>query len=112
MEALEGVDDKNRRLEEVTGELYGLLPHMDSRNRPAGKAFVIAAEGIGLFNELGKIIAERDYGLKYGEKPDSWELAERLDHYKELYRSVSRESELGRIQEIVVWYGDYLREQR
>ena len=116
MEALEGVDDKNRRLEEVTGELYGLLPHMDSRNRPAVKAFVIAAEGIGLFNELGKIIAERDYGLKYGEKPDSWELAERLEvwlyHYKELYRSVSRESELGRIQEIVVWYGDYLREQR
>ena len=89
---------------------------MDSRNRPAVKAFVVAVEGIGLFNELGKIIAERDYGLKYGEKPDSWELAERLEvwlyHYKELYRSVSRESELGRIQEIVVWYGDYLREQR
>ena len=71
MEALEGVDDKNRRLEEVTGELYGLLPHMDSRNRPAVKAFVAAVEGIGLFNELGKIIAERDYGLKYGEKPIS-----------------------------------------
>ncbi len=35
-----------------------------------------------------------------------------LYHYKELYRSVSRESELGRIQEIIVWYGDYLREQK
>ena len=48
--------------------------------------------------------------------PDTWALSERLEvwlyHYKELYRSVSQESELGRIQEIIVWYGDYLRERR
>lgn len=41
----------------------------------------------------------------------SWreELENWLYHYKEIYRSVSRESELSRIQEIIVWYADYLR---
>lgn len=33
MESMEGVDEKNRRLEEITRELYGLLPHMDRRSR-------------------------------------------------------------------------------
>lgn len=110
------IDEKNRRLKETAGTLYGLLSRMDSRSRPAVKSFVIAVEGTGLLNELGTVIAERDYGTAYGTMPDSWELAERLEvwlyHYKELYRSVSRESELGRIQELVVWYCDYLREQR
>ncbi len=32
---------------------------MDSRNRPAVKAFVVAVEGIGLFNELGKRSSQR-----------------------------------------------------
>ena len=80
------------------------------------KKYVIAVEGIGLFNELGKVITKWDYGAEYGVMPDTLALSELLDvwlyHYKELYRSVSRESELGRIQEIIVWYGDYLRERR
>ena len=116
MESMEGVNKKNRHLEEITRELYGLLPHMDRRSRKMVKKYVIAVEGIGLFNELGKVITKWDYGAEYGVMPDTWALSERLEvwlyHYKELYRSVSRESELGRIQEIIVWYGDYLRERR
>ena len=42
--------------------------------------------------------------LSGAEELENW-----LYHYKEIYRSVSRESELSRIQEIIVWYADYLR---
>ena len=41
---------------------------------------------------------------RLAEELENW-----LYHYKEIYRSVSRESELSRIQEIIVWYADYLR---
>ena len=73
----------------------------------------MAVDAIRLFNELGKVVTSRNYGLSYEQQPDAWQLAEELEnwlyHYKEIYRRVSKESELSRIQELIVWYGDYLR---
>lgn len=66
-----------------------------------------------LFNEVGKVVANRQCGIAFSSMPDCWELAQKLEtwlyYYKELYRSISKEGELWRTQELVCWYGDYLR---
>lgn len=86
---------------------------MDSRTKGLVKPYLAAVDAIRLFNELGKVVTARAYGRSYDSLPDAGKLAEELEnwlyHYKEVYRSVSRESELSRIQEIIVWYADYLR---
>jgi predicted patatin/cPLA2 family phospholipase len=63
-----------------------------------------------LWNEIGVIIT---CGEKENRSTEAKELAVRLEYwhreYKQLWRSVSRESELYRITEIIFFYADYLR---
>lgn len=111
---MEGVDAKNARLEEIKKELYGQIVCMDSDKKELVKPYIIAVEGIRLFNELGKVVAAFDFGMAFETMPDNWGLAKALEKwlydYKEMYRAVSKETELRRIQALVCWYGDYLRE--
>ena len=62
------------------------------------KPYLAAVDAVRLFNELGKVVTAREYGRTYSSMPDAWKLAEELEkwlyHYKEIYRSVSKESEL------------------
>ena len=110
---MEDVDGKNRRLSEISRKLYGCIVHMEAGKAKLVKPYLVAVDAIRLFNELGKVVTSRNYGLSYEQQPDAWQLAEELEnwlyHYKEIYRRVSKESELSRIQELIVWYGDYLR---
>lgn len=112
---IEDVDEKNRKLVQAEAAMYALSRRMDVRKREELKAYLVAMEGIRLFNELGMTVTGRAYGKQFAQGlPDAWELASKLEnwlyHYKEVYRQVSRESELGRIQEVVIWYADYLRQ--
>lgn len=111
---MEGVDAKNARLSEIKKELYGQIVCLDSDKKELVKPYIIATEGIRLFNELGKVVAAADFGMKFDAMPDNWGLAKALEtwlyYYKEMYREVSKETELRRIQALVCWYGDYLRE--
>lgn len=112
---MEGADEKNARLAEIKKELYGQIVHLDSDKKELIRPYVIAAEGIRLFNELGKVVTAADFGMKFDAMPDNWGLAKELEtwlyYYKEMYREVSKETELRRIQALVCWYGDYLRER-
>lgn len=77
---------------------------------------IVAADGIRIFNQIGKFATAELFGKAYDTMPDSWALAKELEtwfyHYKQVYRSVSRESELRIVQDLVCWYGDYLRDQK
>lgn len=110
---MEQADEKNARLEEIKKELYGQIVHLDSDRKELVWPYTVAVEGMKLFNEIGKVVTADQFGLTFAQMPDTWELAKQLEtwlyHYKKIYRSVSRESELYRIQELVCWYGDYLR---
>ena len=68
----------------------------------------------GIFNQIGKFATADVLGCTYESMPDSWALAKELEtwfyFYKRVYRSISEESELRYIQELVCWYGDYLRQ--
>ncbi len=109
----EKVKASNRILSEKITELYHLLSEAKQEKRYLYQAYIHAAEGVKLWNEVGAVAALGEEGNKTGLRAK--ELAVSLEYwygeYKNLWRSVSRESELYRIGEVVFWYADYLREK-
>ena len=109
------VDEKDARLQEIEKELYGQIVHLESDRKDRVLSYAVAAKGIRLLNEAGKVAVVEDFGRTFDTMPDRWALAKELEtwlyYYKEIYRSVSRESELRRIEDLVCWYGDFLREE-
>ncbi len=95
-------------------KLYQLIGPMDPDKRVLVKPYIIAAEGMALFNTIGATLSHKLYGGSYDAAADPKILAMQLEqwfyHYKELWRSVSKEAELFRIQNIIIWYADLLRE--
>lgn len=112
---MSGVDEKNARLESIRDELYQQIGCLAESTRALVEPYIVMVDGMLLFNELGKVVSADSYGKQYEVMPDNWKLAKGLEawlyHYKNIYRSVSKESELRRIEEIVCWYGDYLRDK-
>lgn len=107
------IDVKNERLISIKEKLYCMINGLDTAKRKLVYPYIVAVEGMRLFNEVGKVVANRQCGIAFSSMPDCWELAQKLEtwlyYYKELYRSISKEGELWRTQELVCWYGDYLR---
>ncbi len=105
----EALADAEDQLSERELELYEEMTCMEERGRKRVYAYLLAAEGIRLFNQIGKIVG----GLEEGGQIDKNALASSLEHWYRRYRllwyTVSRESELYRIGEVISWYGDYLR---
>lgn len=112
-EKLAGYHRFNDIIKKQIGRLYELLGNIDSNHRKHVKPFIIAANGILLFNEIGAVIG-KSYDVIDGETSSSLELAGMLEtwfyQYKELWRETSKESELYRIQEGINWYADFLRD--
>lgn len=113
---MEEVETKNNRLYQIKKELYGQIAQMDNDRKNLVKECLVGVDGLILTNELGKVVAAQEHGKTYENMPDCRALAKRIEtwlyHYKELYRAVSKEGELRRIEEIFGWYGDYLRTRR
>jgi hypothetical protein len=102
-------------LTEATEELYRILPRMDSSRRNAVKPYLVAAKGMQIFNSIGAIINKYVLDDMNSTVLEPTLLAVKLEYwfkdYKELWRSGSKESELYRLQEVMVWYADFLRER-
>lgn len=96
--------EANKKLTQLIAQLYGILSCMDSTKRPLVKAYVIAAEGISLWNEISLAIKDRDTNSDLAVRLEYW-----YHNYKELWRESSKESELYRIGEVIFWYADLLR---
>lgn len=108
------IKEKQKRLNNVIQELYFCIKELDTEKRSYIKPYLIAIEGMQLFNEIGRVVKEKiDFELEEN-KGYSLNLASKLEHwfynYKEIWRSVSKESELYRIQDVIIWYADYLRD--
>lgn len=86
-------------------ELYDCIARTASDKREYIKPCVVAAEGILIFNRIGMAVAADHLESALAEELERW-----FYEYKQLWRSVSRESELFRIQNVINWYGDYLRD--
>ena len=100
------------QLEEIKGELYAFVSHLPVEQKKQIHAYLIALQGMILLQKLGMVLA----GDQTSDETCSGQrcaLAEELEYwlydYKALWRSVSRESELFRIQHVICCYADWLR---
>lgn len=100
----------NEELRKLKRELYEGLTFMKPEKRELIKAYLVAVDGMILFNNIGAAISHAKYKVA-GEAKKG--LAAELEYwfydYKEIWRSASRESELYRVQELIIWYADLLR---
>lgn len=114
MEELSKTGEELEYLQKITGELYAILPNLLTETRGLIKPYLVAIQGMELFQKIGVVLGERTYHAEPVIQIDAWKLAEELEkwfyYYKEVWRTTSRESELYRIQNVVYWYADYLRE--
>lgn len=108
-------DRRTARVAEVKKAILAHTMKLAPEKRDCVNAYVLAADAIMIWNDMGKVVASRAFGKTVKNLPDGYLLAERLEtwfyYYKRLWRSVSKEAELYRLQEIICWYADYLREK-
>ncbi len=113
------LEEAKDRLAGLKEQLYQMPQELSESNRSRIYAYLLAAEGIHLWNQVGEVVryrqSQEEAGIMDLSLHREYPLAEELEHwyqrYKELWRTVSRESELYRISEVIAWYGDYLRER-
>ena len=103
----------NERLEEGCSGLYELMEAVDFGYRQKIYPYLVMAKGQQLLNTIGATIGKYRFGIDNGAAGEPAKLAGELEKwlydYKKLWRTVSRESELYRIEEVFFWYADYLR---
>jgi hypothetical protein len=104
----------NENIQESMINLYEILSQLDTSKRNVVKAYLIAAKGMMLFNTLGATIGQYKHKVTNPLAKDPMSLAVDLEYwlkdYKELWRCDYKESELYRIQDVILWHADYLRE--
>lgn len=109
-EEIQKIPSIMKQLDELTQEIYGVIPHLAPEERGKIEPYLIAIHGMELLQKIGAV-----FGRGTGEilSVDKLKLAAELEewfcHYKRIWRTVSRESELYRIQEVIFWYADRLR---
>ena len=101
------------RLHEIKRILLKLMPSLDSRKRGCINAYLVAIDGMILLQKIGKAIARITRQEPRGVNRAYWDLAAELEewfyYYKKEWRLVSKESELYQIQDLILWYADFLR---
>ena len=107
-------DEKNACIRSTAAELYRLSGIFPKGSRKLIKPYLVGAEAMRIFNDIGKVVYREYCGMEFADLPDCMELAQELEiwfyHYKQVYRSVSKESELWRMREMICFYGDLLRD--
>lgn len=103
----------NKRLKEIEEELYRHLKEMKTDRREVMIPYLNAIQGIRCWNIIGATIDSFYYKGANRAAMLPEDAAQALEwyfqQYKEMWRKVSKESELVRIQEIICWYADFVR---
>ncbi|MCR5153294.1 MAG: beta-N-acetylhexosaminidase [Lachnospiraceae bacterium] len=115
---------KNSKIDEITVKLLGLSSDLNERGKRVLYSYLLHSEGQKIFNNIAATIVIKLYGmnpLDFGEKEndvipavtDNKVLANKLEkwfkYYKDNWRKTCRESELYRIQDVIFYYADTLR---
>lgn len=94
--------------------LMGYIPQMDGTKKDAVRPYLIAVDGMILLQQIGTELACIHRGDAKAERKTGDQLAGRLEswfyYYKTEWRKTSRESELYRVQEVIFWAADCLRQ--
>lgn len=101
----------NQELDKVKREIYESISVMQQEKRNLVKAYLVAIDGMIVLNEVGAAIANKKHNrLQDGVKDLAVKLEYWFKDFKEIWRTVSRESELYRVQDVIIWYADLLRD--
>lgn len=99
-----GVEEANRRATAVAQGLAECVSRMDSSARGALHGWLVACEGIQVWNLTGAAVKEHQRDAALAQRLERW-----LRQFEQQWRQVSKESELWRIREMVRWYAEKLR---
>jgi len=109
-------EEKNKSLQLIKSELYKKLICLDKEKRRLIKPYLVAIDGMAVWNEIGAFICCNEYGMNSSlwKAPEilAGELESWFMNFKEIWRTCSKESELYRLQEVINWYGDFLRDRK
>ena len=107
------LSDANANLMRIKETLASYLGSQSEDKKELLGVYIIAIDGIHIFNRLGVLISEKEYLEGVIPQIEANGLAENLEkwfyYYKRVWRSVSKEGELSRLGQVIEWYGDYLR---
>ena len=110
-ERIAGFGEKQDAIGVCIRELSQCMGQMETERRKAVYAYLLAAEGMKLFNKTGWLLLQLADGNR--NRAEMLQTANQLEEwyyrYRKLWRTLSRESELYRIGEIINWYADFLR---
>ena len=109
-------DASNASIDALCAVLYEKAGTIRPENRPMIYAYLLAADGLKVLNRLlpflrASVLSEGTLPVKADCFTLAGDLERWLYSYKELWRTVSRESELYRIAHVFCWYADLLRDQ-
>lgn len=101
-------------LEKIRECLYEALPQVGKETGNLIHICLVSIRGMELIQKTGAWVTAREHDTEIATVADAGTLAGELEewfmYYKEIWRSIGREAELYRVQEIVFWYADLLRE--
>lgn len=108
-EILQGVKEEemlaaNQRIAAVAQKLTALVGRLDTSARSMLHCWLVACEGLQVWNLTGAAVAGGRRESALAQRLERW-----LRQYEQLWRQVSKESELWRIREMVRWYAERLR---
>lgn len=112
-EELAGTRAALKNLEHLADRLRRIFKDLPGKQQRLLHAYLVAIRGMELIQKLGVVQSARACHVEPVICVDAMQLAAELEewfyYYKEVWRSVSRESELYRVQNVIFWYADWLR---
>ena len=91
-------------VDEVVAGLQACCMHMDASQRPMIDKWLLAAEGIRLWNHAAHAVSAGEKAPAVATGLEKW-----LRRYQQMWREVSKESEMWRIRDVCAWYTNELR---
>lgn len=99
-----GVAQANQQIDAVKQGLIECASCMDASARGMLHLWLVACEGIQVWNLVGEAVQKQKKDAALAQRLERW-----LRQYEQLWRQVSKESELWRIREMARWYAALLR---
>ena len=113
-EKIENVDACADKLKLIKNALYEHIPSIKSSKRKDMIYYIHAIEAVEVWNAIGVIINDFDKGRTATDKKRILDTAAALEVYfmdfKKIWRSIGKEAELYRLQDVINWYADYIRD--
>lgn len=107
------IAEDNAAIDAIMERVAESMKDMDPEGRKRMKPYFLMADAQKLLNRFSAVLDERTRGRKNPMTVDTWALAEDFEtwfrFYREQWRATSREAELARVTDVVLWIADYLR---